>query len=136
MESLVVTTVLSLLHLFLASTSAIIAFSLLVYIVTHTPRNTATLSFVMLAALVALMWVGEAGHVSVRVESAAAVEEATFWLRVQAVGLALLPAGPAPDSSVVPHPTRFVAMTGITRRGVETVVEWIRPSRAKAAAHG
>jgi len=39
----------------------------------------------------------------------------------------LLPAGSAPKSSVVPHPTRFVAMTGFTRRGVETVVQWIRP---------
>lgn len=92
MEILAVTTGLSLLHLFLASASAIVAFSLLVYILTRTPRNTATLSFIMLAALVALMWVGEAGHVSVREESATAVEEATFWLRVQAVGLALLPA--------------------------------------------
>lgn len=29
-----------------------------------------------------------------------------------------------------PHPTRFVAMTGITRRRVDTVVEWIRPEPA------
>jgi hypothetical protein len=42
--------------------------------------------------------------------------------------LALLPAGPAPKSGVLPHPTRFVAMTGFTRRGVERVVEWIRPA--------
>ena len=55
-----------------------------------------------------------------------------FWPAL----LALLPPGPPPKSSVVPHPTRFVAMTGITRRGVETVVEWIRPSRAAAPAHG
>ncbi|MBK7997310.1 MAG: hypothetical protein IPK15_00905 [Verrucomicrobia bacterium] len=39
----------------------------------------------------------------------------------------LLPPGSAPKSSVVPHPTRFIAMTGFTRRGVETVVQWIRP---------
>jgi hypothetical protein len=44
--------------------------------------------------------------------------------------LAALPVTPMPDSSVVPHPTRFVAMTGITRRGVETVIQWIRPRRA------
>ena len=43
-----------------------------------------------------------------------------FWQRL----LSLLPVTPAPKSSVVPHPTRFVAMTGITRRGVETVTEW------------
>jgi hypothetical protein len=47
--------------------------------------------------------------------------------------LSLLPQTPAPKSSVVPHPTRFVAMTGLTRRGVETVTEWIRPL---APAHG
>jgi hypothetical protein len=46
-----------------------------------------------------------------------------FWQRL----LFLLPVTPAPKSSVVPHPSRFVAMTGITRRGVETVTEWIRP---------
>ena len=55
----------------------------------------------------------------------------TFWQRL----LALLPVTPAPKSSVLPHPTRFVAMTGITRRGVETVTEWIRP-RTVAARHG
>lgn len=54
-----------------------------------------------------------------------------FWRRL----LALLPASPAPNSAVVPHPTRFVAMTGITRRGVETVTQWIRP-RAAIAQHG
>jgi hypothetical protein len=48
----------------------------------------------------------------------------TYWEML----LALLPTGPAPKSSVVPHPTRFVAMTGFTRRGAETVTEWIRPS--------
>ena len=36
------------------------------------------------------MWVGEAGHVSVRIEGAAGTVEAIFWLNVQAVGLALL----------------------------------------------
>lgn len=55
----------------------------------------------------------------------------SFWTGL----LALLPATSAPKSSVVPHPTRFVAMTGLTRRGVETVVEWIRPT-APESAHG
>ncbi len=49
-----------------------------------------------------------------------------FWKQL----LSLLPATPSPSSSVVPHPTRFVAMTGITRRGIETVTQWIRPSKA------
>lgn len=55
----------------------------------------------------------------------------SFWTAL----LALLPATSAPKSSVVPHPTRFVAMTGMTRRGVETVVEWVRPT-APDPAHG
>jgi hypothetical protein len=46
-----------------------------------------------------------------------------FWVRL----LGLLPDTPRPKSSVVPHPTRFVAMTGFTRRGAETVAQWIRP---------
>ena len=49
-----------------------------------------------------------------------------FWRNV----LASLPASPQLPSGVLPHPTRFVAMTGITRRGVETVIEWIRPEPA------
>jgi len=46
-----------------------------------------------------------------------------FWEQL----LALLPASTISVSGVLPHPTRFVAMTGFTRRGVEIVVEWIRP---------
>jgi hypothetical protein len=51
--------------------------------------------------------------------------ENEFWRTL----LGLLPEGPAPKDSVMPHPTRFVSMTGITRRGVETVTQWIRPTR-------
>ncbi|HEV7405588.1 MAG TPA: hypothetical protein VGO11_21765 [Chthoniobacteraceae bacterium] len=53
-----------------------------------------------------------------------------FWEKILA---ALPPTGVVP-SGVLPHPTRFVAMTGFTRRGVETVIEWIRPE--PALAHG
>ncbi len=49
--------------------------------------------------------------------------------------LALLAPGAPPKCGVVPHPTRFIAMTGLTRRGVEIVTEWIRPS-AQSLAHG
>jgi hypothetical protein len=49
-----------------------------------------------------------------------------FWN----VLLSLLPDVPPPKSSAVPHPTRFVAMTGMTRRGVETIIQWIRPHNA------
>jgi hypothetical protein len=51
-----------------------------------------------------------------------------FWRTL----LSHLPAGTPPKSSAVPHPTRFVAMTGITRRGIETIVQWIRPRPATA----
>jgi hypothetical protein len=54
-----------------------------------------------------------------------------FWTAL----LEMLPPSAPPKSSVVPHPTRFVAMTGITRHGVETVAEWIRPSRRAVPAH-
>jgi hypothetical protein len=46
-----------------------------------------------------------------------------FWSEL----LQLLPRPRPLPSGVLPHPTRFVAMTGMTRRGVETVIEWIRP---------
>ena len=54
-----------------------------------------------------------------------------FWAEL----LALLPVTPAPSSRVVPHPTRFIAMTGITRQGMHTVTEWIRP-RSEALSNG
>jgi hypothetical protein len=50
--------------------------------------------------------------------------ENPFWQRL----LALLPDGKSkvpPDA--LPHPTRFVAMTGITRNGVGNLKQWIRP---------
>ncbi len=50
--------------------------------------------------------------------------ENPFWDRL----LDLLPAShsvPKPDA--LPHPTRFVAMTGITRNGVGNLKRWIRP---------
>lgn len=49
--------------------------------------------------------------------------ENEFWVTL----ISLLPNTPSLKSSAMPHPTRFVAMTGITRRGLETVAQWIRP---------
>ncbi len=51
--------------------------------------------------------------------------ENLFWRELLA---ALPPALPA-RSGVLPHPTRFVAMSGFTRRGPGLVVEWQRPAR-------
>ena len=50
--------------------------------------------------------------------------ENPFWEKL----LGLLPASrsvPQPDA--LPHPTRFVAMTGITRNGIGNRRQWIRP---------
>lgn len=50
--------------------------------------------------------------------------ENPFWDKL----LRLLPAGhlvPLPDA--LPHLTRFVAMTGITRNGIGNLKQWIRP---------
>ena len=33
-----------------------------------------------------------------------------------------------PKPWVLPHITRFVTMTGVTRRGTETIMQWIRPT--------
>lgn len=48
--------------------------------------------------------------------------EEPFWRELLA-GIPEIEAKP----DILPHITRFVAMTGITRRGVETVMQWIRP---------
>lgn len=48
----------------------------------------------------------------------------------------LLPESPPLIEGVMPHPTRFVSMTGMTRAGVETVAVWIRPRPELALARG
>ena len=52
-----------------------------------------------------------------------------FWIEL----LEALPVVPQPKSGVLPHPTRFVAMTGFTRKGPGLVVEWQRPCTGKKA---
>lgn len=55
--------------------------------------------------------------------------ENPFWIEL----LDLLPAFETPPPDLLPHITRFVAMTRYTRNGRETVMEWIRPRLANAA---
>ena len=56
-----------------------------------------------------------------------------FWEQL----LAGMPDVPPPKPGVMPHPTRFVAMTGFTERGRELIVEWQRPMRRpEHALHG
>lgn len=52
-----------------------------------------------------------------------------FWTEL----LSLLPDLPMPAVDVLPHITRFVAMTGFTRRGRETIMQWVRPVLNAAA---
>ncbi len=54
-----------------------------------------------------------------------------FWAEL----LTRLPETAPLKSGVIPHPTRFVAMTGLTRRGVQTVTQWIRPALS-SPVHG
>ena len=56
--------------------------------------------------------------------------ENEFWPAL----LSLLPPSVSPPG-VLPHPTRFVAMTGFTRNGPELVTEWQRPGRARQVVH-
>ena len=57
--------------------------------------------------------------------------ENAFWDEL----LALLPVTPPPKDGALPHPTRFVAMTGfIPGVGRKLVIEWQRPQRRKLAA--
>jgi hypothetical protein len=53
----------------------------------------------------------------------------SFWTEL----IALLPEAQAPGPWLLPHITRFVAMTGLTRRGRETIMQWIRPATGAAA---
>jgi hypothetical protein len=51
--------------------------------------------------------------------------ENPFWKDL----LKALPPSKPPKSGVLPHPTRYVAMTGLTREGPGLVVQWQRPRR-------
>lgn len=47
-----------------------------------------------------------------------------------------LPETREPEDGVLPHPTRFVSMTGFTRAGPGKVTVWIRPRADLALVHG
>lgn len=51
-----------------------------------------------------------------------------FWPEL----LRVLPLTAPPKEGVMPHPTRFVAMTGLTRQGPGLVIEWQRPQATRA----
>ncbi len=82
----------------------------------NNPRRLARLA-VLDRCVVPVRHVAEAGR---RFEA-----ENLFWREL----LAELPPSPPAKSGVLPHPTRFVAMSGLTRRGPGLVVEWQRLAR-------
>jgi hypothetical protein len=55
-----------------------------------------------------------------------------FWREI----LAKVPATLVPPDGVLPHPTRFVSMTGFTRSGPGKVTIWIRPRPDLALVNG
>lgn len=55
-----------------------------------------------------------------------------FWSKL----LGSLPEAPPVREGIMPHPTRFVSMTGITRTGSGRVTIWIRPRPELAIVHG
>jgi hypothetical protein len=55
-----------------------------------------------------------------------------FWQQL----LDLLPETPPIKEGVMPHPSRFVSMTGMTRAGSHSVTIWIRPRPDLALSHG
>ena len=58
--------------------------------------------------------------------------ENPFWTDL----LRQMPEVPEPQDGVMPHPTRFVSMTGITRAGAQRQTVWIRPRASLTVAHG
>lgn len=85
----------------------------------NSPHRLAQMT-IMERSVVPVRYVAEAG---IRFEP-----ENSFWQEL----LSDLPATPPPKSGVLPHPTRFVAMTGFTRKGPGLFVEWQRPSKPLA----
>jgi len=58
--------------------------------------------------------------------------ENPFWRRL----LDRLPESPPVADGLMPHPTRFVSMTGMTRAGVGRIAVWLRPRPDLVLPHG
>ena len=86
MEGITLTSILTFANLILSSANAIVAFSLLMYIVMHNPRSAVARAFCALMALVTSVYVADLGIAEV--ETARGAE---LWLRVQWLGIALMP---------------------------------------------
>jgi hypothetical protein len=87
MEGVTLTGVLSLGNLILSATNVIVAFSLLIYILSHNLRNSVARAFCALLAFVAIVYAGDV--ILINVESAATK---LLWLKFQWLGIAFVPA--------------------------------------------
>jgi hypothetical protein len=87
MEGVTLTGVLSLGNLILSATNVIIAFSLLVYILSHNLRNSVARAFCALLAFVTIVHAGDV--ILINVESPATK---FLWLKFQWLGIAFIPA--------------------------------------------
>jgi len=85
--SLDLTSILAFANLILSSAIVIIAFSLLVYILTHNLRSAVARSFCALIAFVTIVYVGD-----VALPKIETLEAAIPWLRFQWLGIAFVPA--------------------------------------------
>ncbi len=85
--SLNLTSILAFANLILSSAIVIIAFSLLVYILTHNLRSAVARSFCALIAFVTIVYVGD-----VALPKIETLEAAIPWLRFQWLGIAFVPA--------------------------------------------
>ena len=87
MEGVTLTGILSLGNLILSATNVIVAFSLLVYILSHNLRNSVARAFCALLAFVTIVHASDV--ILINVESSAAK---FLWLKFQWLGIAFIPA--------------------------------------------
>jgi len=87
MQELSLLAVLSRGNLILASVNVIVAFSLLVYLLTHNLRNSVARAFCAVLAFMTVVYVGD-----VFLDRVDSREAALFWLRFQWLGIAFVPA--------------------------------------------
>ncbi|MDQ7028439.1 MAG: histidine kinase N-terminal 7TM domain-containing protein [Ardenticatenia bacterium] len=86
-DGITIFNVLNLLNLVLASINLLLTFSLFVYIVTHNLRHSLARAFALLLAFVAIVF-----GVDVVLSRVTEPQAATLWLKLQWVGIALVPA--------------------------------------------
>jgi len=87
MQGVTLTGVLSLGNLILSATNVIVAFSLLVYIISHNPRSSVARAFCALLAFVTVVHAADVILINVQEEATSFV-----WLKFQWLGIAFIPA--------------------------------------------